>query len=463
MNRGRPLGFLAGALALVALGVPASALASTGAWDLASVRPNVPSPPAVTVTSPAPGSSSTVDDPTFAGAAGNGAGDGSQVTLRVYSGGTNLGTPVQTVTVQRFGAAWSATLASPLALGTYTAQAEQDNSMGDVGLSPPVTFAVTVPAITLSSPGSRPLTTSTPTLTGTADTDAGSAAFATVEIFGAANPAGSPPLSLRAPVARSGQFSVQVIPALADGTYTAVAQQGDAAGNTGVSAPQTFSIDTHPPAVTLVRPAIGTRADVLQLVFAGAAGGASFDSPVTVALYKGAKPVGSRVGTVQAKVTGSTWSTRWPGALAPGVYTALASQTDAVGHRGVSIARTFSVLPLPPIIGDAVTIDRAGRVTVKIACNEPPGDACSATVLVLTRAAFQPLAGGLVGRLTVMFAYVRIPGAQTSTISRTALASVAAALRHHANVPVTISATLHPQTGKTVRATARVDLRGTGK
>jgi hypothetical protein len=134
-----------------------------------------------------------------------------------------------------------------------------------------------------------------------------------------------------------------------------------------------------------------------------------------------------------------------------------------VGHLGVSSPRTFQVLPLPPVIGDVATIDRAGRVTMKLACNEPPGDACSATVLVLTRGAFQPLTGGPVGRLTVMFAYVDILGGQTSTISRMALAPVAAALRHHANVPVIISATLRPQTGTTIHATARVDLRRAGK
>ena len=36
-------------------------------------------------------------------------------------------------------------------------------------------------------------------------------------------------------------------PALADGTYTAIASQVDGAGNTGSSAPMTFKVDTAPP------------------------------------------------------------------------------------------------------------------------------------------------------------------------------------------------------------------------
>jgi hypothetical protein len=421
--------------------------------------------PVPTVTGPASGSSSTVATPTFAGGAGADFGDGGQVTLRVYSGSAASGAPVQTVNVARSGATWSATLGSPLPLGTYTAQAEQDDiaSPPDAGLSAPVTFSVTVPAISLSAPGSEPLTTSTPTLTGTADDDPGSDSFAVVEIYAGGAAAGSPVLRLPASVGPAGQFAVQVSPALTDGTYTAVAAQGSLAGNTGLSAPQAFSVDTQAPAVTLVQPGTGARADLLKLAFSGGAGDEPFDSSVvTVALYRGKTAAGTRLGTVQAGVSGSTWSARWPGTLRPGVYTAVASQTDVVGHVGVSAAHTFRVLPLPPVIGDVATINRAGRVSVKIACNEPAGDSCTGTVLVLTRAKFQPLAGGPIGHLTVMFAYVHILAGQTPTITRKVLAPVAAVLRRHLKVKVTISANLRPVNGKAIHATARDSLRRIG-
>lgn len=415
--------------------------------------------PSPSVTSPASGSSSTVDTPTFSGVAGNDFGDSSQVTLRLYPGTKASGTPAQAVTVGRSDAGWSAQLPTPLALGTYTAQAEQDDVVGDAGFSAPVTFTVTVPAISLNSPGSKPFGTSTPTLTGTADADAGSEPFALVAIYDGSSATGSPALRVTTGVGAGGQYSAQ-LPSLADGVYTAVAGQGDLAGNTGFSAPQSFSVDTHAPAVTLARPGKGSRADLLQLAFTGAAGSAPFDANfVTVSLYRGTKAVGKRIGTLRVKVSGSTWSGTYSGKLRPATYTAVATQTDALGHVGMSAAHTFRVLALPPVIGAVATINRAGRASVKIACNEPAGDNCSGTVLVLTRGQYQPLAGGPVGRLTVIFAYVHIPGGKTSTITRTVLTPVADVLRRHASVAVTISANLRPNKGKVIHATARDNLR----
>jgi hypothetical protein len=188
--------------------------------------------PAVSVTQPASGSSTTVEEPTFSGAASAGFGDSSQVTLRVYSGNAVSGTPVQTVNATRSGGAWSVTLGSALALGTYTAQAEQDDVVGDVGLSTPVTFGVGTPVVILSSPGSTPLPTSTPTLTGTAGTEASDQAFVVVSVYAGSTATGAAIRALTAPVAASGQFAAQVTPALPDGTYTAVAIQGDAAAST---------------------------------------------------------------------------------------------------------------------------------------------------------------------------------------------------------------------------------------
>jgi hypothetical protein len=240
-----------------------------------------------------------------------------------------------------------------------------------------------------------------------------------------------------------------------------MAEQGDTSGNTGVSAPQTFSIDTHAPTVTLVSPAKGSRADSLQLAFNGGAGDQSFDSGVvTVSLYKGRKATGKAVGTVKANVKGTTWSTTWTKTLSPAVYTAVASQTDAVGHVGTSTAHTFTLVPLPPVIGSFATI-KSGRVSVNVSCNEQPGDTCTGNVLVLTRGMFQPKAGGAVGRLTIMFAYVRVLGGHTTTITRTVLAPVLAALRGHGNVAVTLSANLRPAKGKAIHASTRGKLRHT--
>src|SRR3954454_11727602 len=63
--------------------------------------------PAPTIT--APPSRTNDNTPTLAGAAGNSTGDSSTVTVRVYAGSTATGTPVQTLTPSRSGAAWSTT------------------------------------------------------------------------------------------------------------------------------------------------------------------------------------------------------------------------------------------------------------------------------------------------------------------------------------------------------------------
>ncbi|HWF34344.1 MAG TPA: hypothetical protein VG295_03205, partial [Solirubrobacteraceae bacterium] len=453
-----------GSIYLTAATPPAHAGCDATGLQLAIQDSSPPAPP-VTLTTPAGGSSTTITEPTFAGGAGADFGDSGQVTLRLYSGHGASGTAVRTVTVPRSGATWSTTLTSPLPLGTYTAQAQQNDiaSPADAGLSAPVTFAVTAPSIILDTLGARPLTTSTPTLTGVADSDAGSDPFAVVEVFRGTTVTGPLALRLTTAVAPAGQFSVQLAPALADGTYTAQAAQVSTAGATGYSPPETFSIDTHPPPVTILTPRGGSRSNPLQLVFTGTAGDESFYTHVvSVALYRGRRATGLRFGTSAVKVRGSTWSATWPRTLAPGFYTAQASQSDAVGHVGVSLPTTFRVLPLPPVVAGVATINGAGHVAVKVACNEPMGDSCAGTVVVLTRGDFQPVPGGPVGRLTVMFAYVHIPGGQIQTVTRMALPSVAAVLRRHPNVAVTISANLHPSKGKAIHALTRGRLRRTG-
>jgi hypothetical protein len=222
----------------------------------------------------------------------------------------------------------------------------------------------------------------------------------------------------------------------------------------------TFRIDTRAPAVTLARPSSGSRTDSVNLVFAGRAGTALGDfGTVAVLVYRGSEPKGNPLARINVKASGSTWLARWGGTLAPGVYTARAAQHDDAGHTGLSVAHTFRILRPPPVIGPALTIDVAGRVRLKIACVEPPGDTCSGTVQVLTEGSFQPKSGGPFGRLSVIFAHVNIEGGHNHTISDVAPPLVVAALRSLATVPVTISANLRPMTGKAIHATVRAELR----
>ncbi len=97
--------------------------------------------PAVTLTTPAAGSSTSSTTPTLSGAAGNASSDDTIVTVKIYSGSSATGTPVQTKTPTRSGPTWTTT-ASTLTAGTYTAQATQTDTAGNTGTSTANTFTV---------------------------------------------------------------------------------------------------------------------------------------------------------------------------------------------------------------------------------------------------------------------------------------------------------------------------------
>jgi Big-like domain-containing protein len=99
-------------------------------------------PPALSLATPANGSTTSDTTPTYSGAAGNAPGDSNTVTVKVYSGSDTSGPLAQTLTTTRSGASWSATGSSALTPGTYTVQAEQSDGTGNIGLSDPLMFMV---------------------------------------------------------------------------------------------------------------------------------------------------------------------------------------------------------------------------------------------------------------------------------------------------------------------------------
>lgn len=103
--------------------------------------------PVVSLAQPVAGSSTSDATPLFSGGAGTDVGDLSSVTVKVYSGGSAAGTPVLTQSTARSGGSWSLEASPALAVGTYTARA--DDGAGNVGLSAANTFEVTA-----TTPGS---------------------------------------------------------------------------------------------------------------------------------------------------------------------------------------------------------------------------------------------------------------------------------------------------------------------
>jgi hypothetical protein len=108
--------------------------------------------PAVTLTSPADGSTTTLGSQVFSGAAGTAEGDQQAVTVQLFAG-SSIGSqpPLAALTVPAANGGWSATFGG-LSPGTYTARAQQLDEALNVGTSAPVTFTVSTPATTVFAP-----------------------------------------------------------------------------------------------------------------------------------------------------------------------------------------------------------------------------------------------------------------------------------------------------------------------
>ena len=226
-----------------------------------------------------------------------------------------------------------------------------------VGTGPTAPVTVTAdgvePAITLATPedgssGSDP----TPTLAGVAGTASGDLAHVTVEIWSGATTDGEPIRALTATRdGATGEFSVDAAPALDDGTYTARARQSDAAGNSGRSAPRTFTVDTIPPVVTLDAPVTGSSTSDPTPAFGGVAGTAAGDeATVTLDVYAGPEAIGLPVQVLPTTRDAGTgvYAVDAAAPLSPGAYAARARQQDGAGNTGLSAATTFTVVAAGP-------------------------------------------------------------------------------------------------------------------
>jgi hypothetical protein len=438
----------------------ATAACSAVNFSLTIQAPAVP--PTVTLASPTGGAVISGSQPTFAGAAGTAFGDSPTVTVRVYRGSSVAGTPLETLTAPVSGGAYSVKPTTPLADGTYTAQAEQ----GDVvtppqtGLSAPVTFRVANggPNVTLNS-FPKPLTTGTPRLSGSAGTASGDAKTVAIGIYAGAGETGAPVRSATATVGSGGKFSTKITPALPDGQYTAVAAQAGV-GNPGISGPVTFEIKAGAPKVTLTSPASGASIGSPTPVFEGTAGTAAGDSStITVRVYKGGAVKGRPVGTAQTTASGSTWALVWPHQLALGLYTVQASQSDNAGHTSVSQAHRLLIVPGPKVIGSSVKLSRSGVVSVPVACLAPPGTTCRGSVLIVTQRKYASPHGGPRGRLEVLFVFVKIPAGKTVIVHGRAARAVARVLRKTAPLKVTVTVALGPPHKVTTKLTGGSTLR----
>lgn len=292
---------------------------------------------------------------TLGGSIGTVPGDLAAVTVTIYAGESPAGSIVETASASVSGGSWAYSLPTSLPDGTYTVQATQQDEAGNVGQSAPDSFTLdTVPPTVTLSQLPTIVGTATPSFSGTAGQTSASATSSEdlpavkLDVYSGTAASGSV-LGSAKTTASGGDWTVSLSKALADGTYTAIAEQADRAGNVGTSVPAvTFTVKTKGPAVSL--DLVPTWIANPSPIFAGDIGSAAGDEPaVLFELHRGTSALGSQAtAPVQATIVGSRWSAGPVTPLEDGTYTAVAKQSDQAKNMGLSIARTFTIDTLAP-------------------------------------------------------------------------------------------------------------------
>jgi hypothetical protein len=177
------------------------------------------------------------------------------------------------------------------------------------------------PAPTFLVPADGALTNDgTPDLSGAAGNAAGDSSTVTVRIFAGSSATGLAIQTLTP--TRTGTSWSTTAATLTSGTYTATASQSDASGNTGTSAPHTFTVDTIAPTATDV--AAANRGATAGKAEAGDVITFTFSEPIDPATVLAGWDGTSTA--VQMRITA--------GVLAPDPFTVLDSGGAAGVHLG---------------------------------------------------------------------------------------------------------------------------------
>ena len=106
----------------------------------------------------------------------------------------------------------------------------------------------TAPAVSIGSPASgASVADTTPTVSGFAGLAAGDSATVQAKVYSGSTIAGSPVRTVSTVHDTRRSWAAEIYPALSPGTYTARAEQSDAAGHVGQSAAVTFNVTAPPP------------------------------------------------------------------------------------------------------------------------------------------------------------------------------------------------------------------------
>ncbi|KFE68632.1 adventurous gliding motility protein AgmC [Hyalangium minutum] len=275
-------------------------------------------PPTVVVQTPAEGSTTNDNTPTYSGTVSDNNPGPYTVEIRVD------GTLLTTLTVP--GPNWTYTPTTPLADGPHTVTATATDAVNNTATDSNA-FAVdaTPPTVVVQTPAEGSTTTdNTPTYSGTVE----AGATVTLTVDGVAV----------GPVVVTGTtWTYTPTTPLADGPHTVTATATDAAGNTATDS-NAFTVDATPPAVVVQTPAEGSTTTDNTPTYSG-----TVEAGATVTLTVDGVAVGPVV------VTGTTWTYTPTTPLADGPHTVTATATDAAGNTATD-SNAFTVDATPPAV-----------------------------------------------------------------------------------------------------------------
>ncbi|MFP2898213.1 Ig-like domain-containing protein, partial [Corallococcus sp. 4LFB] len=272
-------------------------------------------PVAPVIASPTSGQTVATQTPTLSGTAE------ANSTVTVREGPTVL----CTATANSSGA-WACSTASTLADGAHTVSATARDAAGNTGpasTSVPFSVDTTAPAppVVTSPTSGQAVSTSTPTITGTAE------AGSTVTVREGTT------VLCTATADASGAWSC-TSSTLTDGPHTVSVTARDAVGNTSPARTVSFTVDaTLPDAPVIVTPANGAALAASPVTYSGTA---EPGSRVTVTLD------GTSLGTVTANGAGE-WSFTPGIVLGDGGHTLTAVAQDGAGNTSPVATSTFTV------------------------------------------------------------------------------------------------------------------------
>ncbi|MEI8642638.1 Ig-like domain-containing protein [Pseudoalteromonas sp. Hal099] len=250
----------------------------------------------------------------------------------------------------------------PLLRAAYTVSASVSDAAGNTATATGAGEVDTIaPTLDLTSPGSS--NDVTPTLSGTSDAVEGTViTFTVIDDLGAQQ-------TFTTTVDASGNFSVEVPTALAEGPYSIEASISDDAGNS-TDITGSGNIDTTAPSVSVDAPALTNDSTPTVTGTSDAP-----NSTVTVTFTDAANAV--QTIDVQTDANGN-WSATPATDLAEGNYSVSASITDAAGNTGTG-TDSGEVDVTPPALAFTPTFELGLLVTLSGTSDLPAGSEITIT------------------------------------------------------------------------------------